>query len=174
MDVRFTWPLPDKSVSSKLGSARSIVNYTIQASPGGPGVLRTKRLSILPGHSRISQFPPNRALLDLLLITQYRPLPEEFKSTNPGSARCHCYITQCGPLPEESNHTIWAPPGGVKFTEPGSARNYRQITKNTGFSSGEVKSHHTGSSRRNLVHRTGLCPKLSLDNTQYGPFSRRS
>ena len=150
---------PGHSRISQFPANRSIVNYTIQISPGGPGVLRTKRLSISPGHSRISQFPPNRALLDLLLITQYGPLPEEFKSANPGSARCHCYITQYGPLPEESNHTIWAPPGGVKFTEPGSARNYRQITKNTGFSPGGVKSHHTGSSRRNLVHRTGLCPK---------------
>ena len=61
------------------------------------------------------------------------PLPEKLNHTIRALSDL-LLIKQYGLLPEELNHTIQAPLGGVKSTEPGSARNYCQITQNTGLS----------------------------------------
>ena len=66
------------------------------------------------------------------------------------------HLPRTGPLLEKLNHTIQAPPGGVKSTEPGSARSIVNYTIRA--SPGGVESHHTGSSWRSQVHRTGLYP----------------
>ena len=75
--------LPDKSVSTEPGSARSIVNYTIQASPGGVKSHHT-------GFSRRSQVH-RTGLCPKLLLNHTR-------RASPGSQ-----ITQYGLLPEESS-----------------------------------------------------------------------